>query len=600
MKKHFFAVIFVLLFASITSAQFSEFDSAEIEEESFGAFPRDNSLNGDDAIMGNVNAPVTIVQFGGHEETFSRRFWAETFPTIKSEYIETGKVKFIFRDFPLEDLFPNDIISAEAAECVGEQGGDSAYFEMHNALYNTELPLDYNKINQAAQNLGYNIQNCLDSEQMFEEVFLDYVDAAFTYDLDGSPSFFVNGVLIVGAQPYEVFQQMIEEELMNSIDCFENSDCDDGNSGTDDVCIDSGTLESYCFNEEIIICYDDEDCGNEGFINEAMCAEDGNVRQDYQIWTCFNSGTTESFCDNHIFNKLVQECSDICSGAICLNNFEFKINSPDDISQSKKVYFNLTTSEEVEEISYINYADNSSPKFKKLCENCEEYGNTRKKPHSLKEGRNEIIFKVTRENGEIIEKNVSLMIDSKSPRINKIEPRRGFTSGSFEIHFTEQNPAIIKLRVWSHSDEVEEDVDFEDNCFESGTKTKCDVDIDLDEFNGETVSYSVELTDVVGREDETPTKQIIVDSQNPEINFFNYFIDDKKVEFTFEIEEENFESIQYIENLENNPRLRNLCTRLEDGICSVRKTFSYGEHHLNIFVWDKAGNFAEEEISFVI
>ena len=71
-------------------------------EKSFSVSSIAGNLTDDDAVMGNPNAPVTIVEFGGLEEPFSELFWNNTFPTIKSQYIDTGKVKFVFRDFPLD------------------------------------------------------------------------------------------------------------------------------------------------------------------------------------------------------------------------------------------------------------------------------------------------------------------------------------------------------------------------------------------------------------------------------------------------------------------------------------------------------------------
>src|SRR3989344_6683922 len=88
----------------------------------------------DDAVLGNEDAPVTIIEFSDYQCPFCRKFWTETLGQIKSEYIDTGKVKLVFRDFPLSSLHPQAQASAEAAECVKEKGGDEAYFKMHDKM----------------------------------------------------------------------------------------------------------------------------------------------------------------------------------------------------------------------------------------------------------------------------------------------------------------------------------------------------------------------------------------------------------------------------------------------------------------------------------
>ena len=89
----------------------------------------------DDPFIGSEDAPVTIIEFSDYQCPFCRKFWTETLPLIKSEYIDTGKVKFVYRDFPLASLHPMATPSAEAAECVRDvAGNDAAYFEYHDKI----------------------------------------------------------------------------------------------------------------------------------------------------------------------------------------------------------------------------------------------------------------------------------------------------------------------------------------------------------------------------------------------------------------------------------------------------------------------------------
>ena len=165
----------------------------------------------DDAVLGDANAPVTIIEFSDYECPFCGRFWSQTYPLIKSQYVDTGKVKLIFRDFPLS-FHPSAQKAAEAAECVGKNG-DDAYYQMHDKIFENQASgLSVAKLKQWAQELGYNIDSCLDSGEMTSEVQADFRDGQAS-GVRGTPGFFVNGKSISGAQPFDVFKQVIDAEL---------------------------------------------------------------------------------------------------------------------------------------------------------------------------------------------------------------------------------------------------------------------------------------------------------------------------------------------------------------------------------------------------
>jgi protein-disulfide isomerase len=165
----------------------------------------------DDHIFGDENAPVTIIEFSDYECPFCGRFYQQTLPQIKSNYIETGKVRLVYRDFPLS-FHPNAQKAAEAAECAGEQG---KYFEMHDRLFEKGVSGGVDSFKQYAAELGLNADTfnvCLDSGQMASEVQKDFADGQAA-GVTGTPGFFINGKLVEGAQPFEVFAQIIEKEL---------------------------------------------------------------------------------------------------------------------------------------------------------------------------------------------------------------------------------------------------------------------------------------------------------------------------------------------------------------------------------------------------
>jgi protein-disulfide isomerase len=169
------------------------------------------TLMDDDAVLGNANATVTIVEFSDYECPFCQRFYLETFPQIKSEYIDTGKVKFVYRDFPL-NIHKNAEKAAEAAECAGDQG---KYYEMGHMLYTQGVEGGVATFKQYAQDLNLDTEkfnNCLDSDIKAAEVTKDSV-AGKQAGVTGTPTFFINGQKISGAQPFSVFKQAIDKAL---------------------------------------------------------------------------------------------------------------------------------------------------------------------------------------------------------------------------------------------------------------------------------------------------------------------------------------------------------------------------------------------------
>ena len=182
----------------------------------------------DDAFLGDENAPVEIIEFSDYQCPFCRKFWTETLPLIKSEYIDTGKVKFVYRDFPLTSIHPAAQPAAEAAECVREKGGDEAYFIMHDKIFQEGNILDggdpikgpvqgtaqfgTTELKQWAKDIGYDISSCLDSGKFKSEVQKDLADATSAGG-QGTPYFIINGKPLSGAQPFSAFKQIIDAEL---------------------------------------------------------------------------------------------------------------------------------------------------------------------------------------------------------------------------------------------------------------------------------------------------------------------------------------------------------------------------------------------------
>ena len=172
----------------------------------------------DDPILGNERAKVTIVEFSDYQCPFCRTFWRDTLSQIKKEYINNNKVRFVYRDFPLS-FHPMAGASAQAAECAGDQ---DKYWEMHDKIFGEQEKLGQGTVTYTIQDLkkwageiGLNrsaFNQCLDSEKYKDEVAKDFADGSAA-GVSGTPSTFVNGRQLVGAQPFATFKAIIEEEL---------------------------------------------------------------------------------------------------------------------------------------------------------------------------------------------------------------------------------------------------------------------------------------------------------------------------------------------------------------------------------------------------
>ena len=171
-----------------------------------------------DAFKGEANAPVTIIEFSDYECPFCQRFWAQTLPSINDAYIKTGKVKFVYRDFPLSSIHAQAQKSAEAAECAGEQG---KYYDMHDKLFTSGVAGGVASFKQYAKDLGLDsakFDNCLDSGKFAAEVQKDTQDGS-SVGIQGTPGFLIgtsdgkSATLISGAYPFATFQQTVDALL---------------------------------------------------------------------------------------------------------------------------------------------------------------------------------------------------------------------------------------------------------------------------------------------------------------------------------------------------------------------------------------------------
>lgn len=165
-------------------------------------------------VQGNDNAKVTIVEFSDFECPFCGRFYTDTYPQLKKDYIDTGKVKLYYRHYPLP-FHPKAVPLALASECANDQG---AFWKMHDMIFEnnaTVATMTDDQIKQWGADLGLDtasFNSCYDGKTHQKEVDEDNTAGA-AVGVSGTPTFYINGKQLVGAQPYAAFKAIIDEEL---------------------------------------------------------------------------------------------------------------------------------------------------------------------------------------------------------------------------------------------------------------------------------------------------------------------------------------------------------------------------------------------------
>jgi protein-disulfide isomerase len=176
---------------------------------------------GDGAMRGDPKAKVTIIEFADFQCPFCARFVSETLPLIDKEYIQTGKVRFVMREYPLTNIHPYAHKAAEAARCAGDQG---KYWQMHDKLFQNQKSLEVTNLKEYAKTIGLDAQafnDCLDGGKQVEKIQRDVLEAQ-NLRVNGTPGFFlglttsgdtIKGTYIEGAQPIELYRQIINSLL---------------------------------------------------------------------------------------------------------------------------------------------------------------------------------------------------------------------------------------------------------------------------------------------------------------------------------------------------------------------------------------------------
>lgn len=178
-------------------------------------------------VLGDKNAALTLVEFSDYECPFCKKSFDELLPELKRNYISTGKLRLVYKNLPLS-FHQNAAKEAEAALCARDQGGDTAYFKYHDAIFTkttgggTGIALD--QLPVLAKGIGVNVtkfQKCLDDNKFKAQVDKDLAEAQ-KVGANGTPTWFlgktssndsVEGTIMVGAQPFSAFKAAIDQQL---------------------------------------------------------------------------------------------------------------------------------------------------------------------------------------------------------------------------------------------------------------------------------------------------------------------------------------------------------------------------------------------------
>ena len=179
---------------------------------------------GNSPVKGEPNATLTMIEYSDYQCPFCARNYRDVLPTIQKEYIDTGKLKFVMREYPLSQLHPNATNASMAALCAGDQG---KYWEMHNLLFDNQKELGVENLKSFAGTIGLDtakFDECLDTKQTEGEVRGDMASGA-KLGMRGTPGFFIGvtdpddtnqvelSVFIKGAQSIDQFRASIDDLL---------------------------------------------------------------------------------------------------------------------------------------------------------------------------------------------------------------------------------------------------------------------------------------------------------------------------------------------------------------------------------------------------
>ena len=171
-----------------------------------------------DYILGNPNAPIVMIEYSDYDCPFCKQFHT-TMHQILDEYGVTGRLAWVYRQFPLVDLHPNAVELSEAALCVGDLGGDTAFWTFSDAIFDSRAETEFTNITKLpaiAEAAGVDraaFNTCVSSDRMIDTLKADMADG-LAAGANGTPYTVIKvgnqEAVINGAQPYDVVKGIVE------------------------------------------------------------------------------------------------------------------------------------------------------------------------------------------------------------------------------------------------------------------------------------------------------------------------------------------------------------------------------------------------------
>ena len=165
----------------------------------------------DDPVLGSADAPVTIVEFSDYECPYCQRYHQTTFDQILDTYGD--QIRYVYKDLPLTSIHPNATPAANAAYCAQEQ---EAFWEFHDLLFSGQLGLSNDAYLAYASQLGLEMssfEECMNDGRYLDMIAEDVTILTRINAPLSTPTFFINGQYLAGAQPFSEFARLIEAEL---------------------------------------------------------------------------------------------------------------------------------------------------------------------------------------------------------------------------------------------------------------------------------------------------------------------------------------------------------------------------------------------------
>ena len=164
--------------------------------------------------LGPEDAEIVLVEFSDYQCPFCKRWYDQVYQPLLAAY--PGKIRLVYRNLPLTSLHPDAMSAAVAGLCAEEQG---SFWQYHDKLFSDEYGLGRSAYTRYATDLELDtaaFESCLDSGK-FDQFIQEDMDFSLNLGVRSTPTFFVNGLAVVGAQPLDVFKQVIDKELAGEI-----------------------------------------------------------------------------------------------------------------------------------------------------------------------------------------------------------------------------------------------------------------------------------------------------------------------------------------------------------------------------------------------